>query len=85
MRGHIFPSYGAFRSPKAPSIYRMGQQLVLPLHNVYILEGPKSNATQTITPERSVLKKCRENSVLPRDALLHTRPPTTHYATEKHS
>ncbi len=32
-------SYGVFCSPKAPSTYRMGQQLVLPFHNVYIFEG----------------------------------------------
>ncbi len=31
--------YQAFRSPKAPSTYRMGWQLVLPLHDVYIFEG----------------------------------------------
>ncbi len=30
-----FLSYGAFRSPIVPCTYRMGQQLVLPLHNVY--------------------------------------------------
>ncbi len=28
-----FSSYSAFLSPKAPSSYRMGQQVVLPLHN----------------------------------------------------
>ncbi len=32
-------SYGAFRSPKALSTNWMGQQLVLPLHKVYLLEA----------------------------------------------
>ncbi len=43
----IFSSYGAFRSPKAPSTYQMGQQLVLPLHNVCILENVLSVTSVT--------------------------------------
>ncbi len=36
-------SCGTFHSPKVPSTYWMGQQLVLLLHSVYILEGYSLN------------------------------------------